>query len=380
VISRRALLAALGATPAALGAAVGEARKTAASVRHGDRGPFPLLEVRGSYREIGYQIGRRFRRRIRAVIETRRAWHEGLLELLRSPAGRRRSARLLALTRSEFPHLLDEIRGVAEGAAIGFDAMWALTIKAELGTIEAEPPGCSTIALRAGHAAYSDRMFLVRVRPPSGVGFVAMVYPGTITGNGPALNEAGVVQTTNFIGSTHSEIGVPRYVIGRAILEATDLEEAVEIATLEPRAYPYHHNLASIRDGDYRSVETTPAATAVERPRGLFVHTNHLLHVPTADYPHENAEYRATSSMPRYAVLQTRSAGVDPAGAGLDDLLAMLSAHERAPYSPCRHPRGEVRGQTLGTAVFDLAAGTFRLYAGNPCTSVPAGTPMELAV
>ena len=89
-----------------------------------------------------------------------------------------------------------------------------------------------------GHAAYGDLMFVVKVSPPSGVRFISLVYPGIITGNGPSLNSRGVIQTTNYISSTKSEIGIPRYVIGRAILEANDAKEAVEIATMQPRAYP----------------------------------------------------------------------------------------------------------------------------------------------
>lgn len=391
MITRRTVLATAAAVPVALRTVVAEARDAAASSRRRTSELFPVLEVAGSYREIGYQIGRRFRREIRAVIAARRDWHQSLLDILHSSRGTRRSAQLLAKSREEFPHLLDEVRGMAEGAGIGFDAIWALTVKSELGALDSEPKGCSTLVLRRegrsllvhnedGHAAFTGRMFLVRVRPPSGVGFVSMVYPGTLTGNGPSLNQAGVVQTTNFIGSTRSEVGVPRYLIGRAILEAENLDEAVEIASMAPRAYPYHHNLAALGDGDYCSVETTPEATAVVRPQGLFVHTNHLLHEPTSHYPYEDAEYRETSSASRYAVLEAQLAGADPAAVTAGDLLRMLSSHERAPYSPCRHPRGKVRGQTLGTAAFDLSGGTFRLYEGNPCTSVLAGRFMELAV
>ena len=53
-----------------------------------------------------------------------------------------------------------------------------------------------------------------------------------------------------------------------------------------------------------------------------------------------------------------------------EDFLAILSSHDKAPYSPCRHPTGEVGGATLGTAFYDLRKGLFRLYRGNPCEAV----------
>jgi hypothetical protein len=52
---------------------------------------------------------------------------------------------------------------------------------------------------------------------------------------------------------------------------------------------------------------------------------------------------------------------------GQDALLELLSSHEGAPYSPCRHPEGDVSGATLGTALFDVAEGRRRLYVSNPC-------------
>ena len=52
-----------------------------------------------------------------------------------------------------------------------------------------------------------------------------------------------------------------------------------------------------------------------------------------------------------------------------DDFLKILSSHTNAPYSPCRHPDGDVKGQTLGTAMFDFNEQKMRLYQKNPCTA-----------
>lgn len=56
-----------------------------------------------------------------------------------------------------------------------------------------------------------------------------------------------------------------------------------------------------------------------------------------------------------------------------EDFLKILSSHEYAPYSPCRHPQEGVPGMTLSTAFYDIGSGGFRLYKGNPCKAVPAG-------
>ncbi len=352
---------------------------------------FALLEVRGSYREIGTAIGKRFASNMHTVIKRRAAWHKNLMDIIATPAGRQLSEQLLQLTRKHFPHYLEEIRGMADGSGIDFAAMWAMTIKSELAALPDDPPGCSTIAVRSpdrlwlfhnedGHAIYQDLMFVVKAHPPSGVSFVALVYPGILTGNGPSMNSRGIIQATNYIGSLRSALGLPRYILGRAILEAKDLAEAVRIATCEPRAYPYHHNLASLTEKRYLSVETVPGAAATREPEGVYLHTNHLLAEQTRSYPHEDQEYKASSSISRMTALQAQLSDLEVATAGPDRFLGMLSSHRNAPYSPCRHPRDEVRGQTLGTAHFDIAKGIFRLCRGNPCQALTPSAWTEYRV
>lgn len=350
---------------------------------------FEFLEVSGSYEQIGFQIGRHFGKNIRGIIEKRKKWHSRLLSLLATPENRLYADELLRLSKTHFPHIVQEITGMANGAGIDFNSLWAMCIKSELQAREETPPGCSTIVYRNhknlwllhnedGHLAYRDLMFLVKVKPPSGVDFMALVYPGIITGNGPALNNRGVIQTTNYISSTKSEPGIPRYIIGRAILEAKNLNEAVELATIEKRSYPYHHNLASFDDRRYLTLETVPGTTHLFEPTALYFHTNHLLHEKTGKYQFQDPKYVARSSMSRYKVIGEKLKQLDLQQVKPHHLLEILAAHQNAPYSPCRHPAGEVSGLTLGTAFFDIEKGIFRLYRGNPCQAVPQNNFVDL--
>jgi isopenicillin-N N-acyltransferase-like protein len=342
---------------------------------------FAHLEIKGSYREIGYQTGHVFRKNIEKVISRRSEWHSNLINILKSDEGRKLSDKLLELSQKHFPNVIEEIKGIADGAGIHFDHIWAINIKSELETVQEEPPGCSSIFFRDdnnmwllhnedGHTAFKDIMFTIKVTPPSGVSYISMVYPGIITGNGPSLNSRGIVQTTNYIGSTRSEIGLPRYIIGRAILEAKDLDEAIQIATLEPRSYPYHHHLASFDEKRYASVETIPGVSDVNYPDGIYFHTNHLLLEKTKDYQFQDQEYKTSSSLSRYAVINEEVNQLETSNLQPELLLSILSSHDGKPYSPCRHPQEDILGQTLGTAFFNINEGVFYLYKGNPCVAV----------
>lgn len=342
---------------------------------------FAHLEIKGSYREIGYQIGQAFRKNIREIISRRREWHSGLINILKSGEVRKYSDKLLELSQKYFPNVIEEIKGIANGAGIHFDYFWAMNIKSELGEVKKESPGCSSIFIKNdknmwlfhnedGHTAYKDIMFTIKAILPSGVSYISLVYPGIISGNGPSLNSRGIVQTTNYISSIQREIGMPRYVIGRAILEAKDLKEAIQIATFEPRAYPYHHNLAGFNEKSYTSVETIPGISEIKHPDGIYFHTNHLLFDKTKHYPFEDQEYKNNSSLSRYIVINEKLNQLEINNLRPDSILSILSSHEKRPYSPCRHPQEDILGQTLGTAFIDIYEGRFYLYKGNPCTAV----------
>jgi predicted choloylglycine hydrolase len=342
---------------------------------------FDYLEVRGSYEQIGFQIGKYFGKNMKEIIQQRSEWHSQLINILNTKKGRLVSKELLRITQKHFPHILQEVKGTADGAGISFDYIWAMAIKSELLGLENDPDGCSSIFFRDknniwlfhnedGHSAYKNLMFALKVIPPSGVSFISLVYPGIIPGNGPSLNNRGIIQATNYIGSSKSEIGIPRYVIGRAILEAKSAQEAIDIATMQPRSYPYHHHIGNMNDQTYFSVETTPGLSQVKEPEGLYFHTNHLLFEQTKNYKYEDEDYKNTSSISRYKAIKDELKDLDISRAKAEDFLKILSSHQNAPYSPCRHPKDEVQGLTLGTAFFDLKKGCFRLYKGNPCKAV----------
>jgi isopenicillin-N N-acyltransferase-like protein len=289
----------------------------------------------------------------------------------------------LAAGERHFPDGIDELRGWADGSGIPFEDLLTLNLKAELATLQRgareETPGCSTLVLSRGerrliahnedgHRAYRDLMFLVRVSPQGKPAFLCLTYPGILCGNGPVINEAGIILTTNYIGGLDVRRGVPRYVISRAVLGASSLEEAVAIVTHPERAFSFHYNLGSRREGRILSVETSVKRHAVREVDGLYPHTNHLV-LPGMEQTPQDAEYVSGSSMSRYAVLgaeaerlRERIDSVDG-----DDLRRVLELHDSAPYSPCRHPTDEVSGATLGHALFDVREGSLRLSYSNPC-------------
>ncbi len=345
---------------------------------------FPFLEAEGSYYDIGYQIGDRFQENIETVMKRRQGWIDKLLAITGSEEGKLFSNKLYDITKEHSPQYIEEIRGMAEGSGVDFGLMWAMSIKSELSVFEKENPGCSTVYYKDeennwlihnedGDKSYSGQMFIVKAKPPSGVDFISLVYPGLLMGVGPSFNSAGIVQTTNYIGTTKVSMGIPRYFLGRGVLEAGNMYEALKIASSKPRAFPWHHNIASFKDGKYLSIETLPdGRVGIRQPdTSPYLHTNHLINGQTVDYDYEDVKYKKSSSVPRLIALKSEGLGYDRKFNDSKHLLNALSSHTNEPYSPCRHPAGDIHGKTLATAFFNIKYKTARYYDGNPCRSVP---------
>jgi predicted choloylglycine hydrolase len=340
--------------------------------------------VSGNHYQIGYTIGNYFKREIQLSFKRRKDWFETLKQYVATDTDHF-FQHLKTMAERFYPHLMEELRGLSDGSEIPFNDLFLLNVKSEIETRMAinskpEPPGCSTIYTitekqkrlfhnEDGHFAYQDTMFVVKATPPSGVTVITLTYPGYLMGNGPSLNSNGIIQTTNYISSGKVKKGIPRYFLGRAILEARTLEQAIRIATHPERAFPYHHNLASFKTGKMISLETTPNSYEIFEPKSLYVHTNHLILDQTKTFP-QNSQYVNTSSITRYRTISQALDNIsDQTRVNLKEIFQILSSHQNPPYSPCRHPSGNIKGITLSTAVFNILKGTMRIYKGFPCKS-----------
>lgn len=343
---------------------------------------FPTGEARGAPREIGRALGELAREPLIEVINAQRSW----LERLRAFAMEDRAARFdpfWQATRRHFPEVYEELQGIAEGAQRPLEDILLWNLQPELGMMLAEAPraGCSTLHLVAdgqvvlahnedGADAYHQRLLVATVHPDDGPDFTSLVYPGQVPGQVPAMNAAGLVVSTNYIGTREVRPGIPRYVLGRAIHRCSTIEQAVAVATHRDRAFAFTANLGSVPERRLACLELTPSTHDLRESRGLFIHTNHLVLPDTREVPERSDAGPSTSTGSRYQVLEQAAAqSGDLSTLGREELVQMLASHEalRQPYSPCRHPGDGSSTRTLATALFDLVAGSFEVFEGNPC-------------
>lgn len=330
------------------------------------------------------------------------------------------------------PDLLEEMRGIADGAGEPFAAILALNVRTELmagipsGFAHPDGPAalarnkalgvpqhpeeagapvaavgpnplddgeCTTAAAQPAATTHGGTLLaqtwdwqgdqrgacvMLRVESPGEPTILTMTEAGMVGKIG--INTAGVAVGLNLLRS-HSdgrEVGMPVHVLLRKMLQARSFAEARAVADLALPGGSSCVTLASTA-GDLVSLELTPAGVAEVWPvDGLLAHANHCVDAGAAvdECPHEPI----STSYERY----DRAAELLQAAAGAIDvptLQAILRDRENAPRCICRSPNLDLppvdRGESVCGIVIDLNAGVMHIAPDVP--SEVEFTPVALA-
>jgi isopenicillin-N N-acyltransferase-like protein len=338
--------------------------------------PFPYIEVAGAPYEMGYQHGELAREQVQAfaahLVHTSGAPPERVLAATRQ---------FLPLFQSHCPVLLEEIRGLAEGARISFEEALLLQIRGEIGGV-LPTEGCTTFAVAGQHTTSGgiligqnsdmtpdlEQFFLVaRLAPQDGPRILMWTFAGQLGYHG--LNEYGVAHFANNLSGgpppTSRPGGLPHYPVKRRLYECRTQEEVLAHWRELPVCSSGNYMLAS-GDPAIFDVEATPAGSAVlEAPDGYLAHANHFLS-PEFRSPETDAQ-----SLPDSFVRQERMTVLLREKQGAHDvetLKAILADHQHAPQSICRHEAiGVGRMSTVAGLIAEPAAGRLHVSRGQPC-------------
>ncbi|MEU7045660.1 C45 family peptidase [Streptomyces varsoviensis] len=384
--------------------------------------PIPLIEISGSPRERGRQYGEAARPQIETALAFYRAsfaktpglaWHEVT----------RRAELWLPCVEDFAPDLLEELRGVAEGAGAGLLDLMALNARGEIvydrtfarmGTTGEEPggaeaagaehggretakadgqepdaDGCSSFALLPpaagdGHVwcgqnwdwrtGAEPTLVALRIVQPPRPTVIMVVEAGQIGRHG--ANSAGIALNANGLGGRFGdEIGVPQPFIRRRILDQANYKDALQVPFTARQQIPTNL-LLTHRDGIAIDLETTPGRHQWLYPQdGMLVHGNHY-QAPVP--PQLERTYRPFSvdSLYRVPIIEAalRRARDRAESAEVRKVIEEgLADHFGLPHSVCNHPVEEtdplLHTSTIASNIVDLTTGEYHVVAGLPCRS-----------
>ncbi|APY86980.1 acyl-coenzyme A--6-aminopenicillanic-acid-acyltransferase form [Streptomyces alfalfae] len=368
----------------------------------------PVIEISGTPTERGRQYGESVRPRIRAAIGyyEEAFGHSAGLTWDRVTA---RAARWLDPVSDYAPHLVEEMRGIADGAGVTLLDVLALNARGEViydrsfadmaeaspaaaeaspGAADEEPAeGCTSFAAYGaasgdGHvyagqnwdwrAGVADTVVMIRVVQPPKPTLIMQVEAGQIGRQG--ANSAGIALNANGLGGRFDDaIGLPQTVVRRSVLDRATITDALDVLC-RTRAHIASNALLTCREGFAIDLETTPAGHGWMYPAdGLLVHGNHY----QAGVPAALADgYRPMSSDSLVRVPRAEE-GLRAlrASTGPDEsrklIKQAMSDHLGLPESLCTHPdprRPAVKHwATLVSSCVDLTTGDYHVTAGTPC-------------
>jgi len=334
----------------------------------------PLIECKGSPRKIGQIHGESFRKEIKRLIEkfltTLGKWFG--VEEKRYLAGT--SAYLPFI--ETYPHLREEIMGLAEGAGITMEEALLLQCRGEF--LFGGMPECTSFAASdpatlngipmAGQnfdlEPVDEFVILLKIIPVKGFALMFLTLTGIIGYGG--LNSNGLAVNLNLVRSPGWRAGLPAYLLTRLALEQPDVKRAVEVVIHSYRASSRNY-LFMDSTGTITDVETTVDQWAILYPEnGWLVHTNHfmdpklkLLDSGVSEWPDTLQRQDRMSEL-----IRNVQGGFSPELAS-----KFLQDHANYPGSICRHLDGSPRAaKTIGSIISLPLEQTILVLAGNPCS------------
>ena len=245
------------------------------------------LEVTGTPREMGRQLGEAARQEIRGFVEMALEQVNRIASVAKAEAIDR-CQQTLPFIRNYNPAHLEEIRGMAEGSGVAVLDLILLQIRNQFG---ASDSACTAFSLApeitAGKGSIVaqnwdndpdlDPFTLVLIRRPVGKPSHLNVTQAGLIGY-IGFNDLGIGVCLNTLPAPSRTLGVPHYFTVRAILESSDLEEAVQAVSRARLAIPANILLATPQGPANLEVTIDDVHVLQDERRGFLAHTNHCLH------------------------------------------------------------------------------------------------------
>lgn len=342
-----------------------------------DHPAFPLIDVEGPPFERGLAYGRGAAERVRRSVDLYRGRLQrlGLTDREVSLA----VERYLPIIESFGSHYIQEMRGIAEGAGVGFEdvalvnARTEVVAEARVGlAAEDVPDGCTGVIVMPDRstsgalihaqnwdwlAACVETAVVLRIRRDDGPDILTFTEAGGLARSG--LNAAGIAITANYLESDRDfrQRGVPLALIRRKVLEQEHFAAAIKVVATTPKACS-NNMILSHADGFALDIECAPDEAFPLYPEGgLLVHANHWLSPVALSKLKEAGLADSPDSLYRDVRVRTL---LEARGGALtaEDVKAALADRFGWPYAVCRPSvalGSEPETATVATLILDPA-------------------------
>jgi len=348
-----------------------------------------LLELQGSSQKIGRAHGEAYRNEIRELIQL--LW-ENLSA--HSPLALSRKAVLkmnmknLPFTEEYGPDLVEEMRGISEGARVDFEEIFFLNSAfnlINLGDIKSVLPllGCTAFGVSAMERQHKKvfigenydifkffERFTLLLRIDDGIYPTALIYtiPGAIGHAG--MNGRGIGVNVNYLCANDVRFGRISAVIIRKVLQSERIGDAVAAVITGRRASGANYVIGD-GEGNIFTIETSCGSYDIlPSPHGIIGHANHYRSPLMRPYQVDRPNLIGDSIVRDYRMNQLLQEKRE--NLGLNQLMEVLRDHTNFPSSICFHGRGKEASSdgdvsTVVSMIQELNARTLHMCKSLPC-------------
>ncbi len=336
------------------------------------------LEVRGTSREMGRQIGEAAREEVRQFCEVALQRVNKTMRVSRAAA--------MQIATGSVPYaeeysseMVEELRGIAEGAKVPFDDVMLLQVRNQL-----QPDsdaGCTSLALAGSpfrpngsivaqnweNDPLLDQFTIVLTRRPSGKpAFMTVTQAGLIAYIG--VSAAGIGVCLNTLPAPARKVGVPHYFTVRGIYESESLESAVTAVWRAHRAIPANIMLATPEGPADLEVTIDDIHVVRDKESAGIAHTNHCKHPALAATNRQFPELIQSYARDRriHELIDFRAGN----GSSLETIMDALRDHKDNPRSICRHANDDpITGfwETVFSVIIETDQRRMHISRGTPC-------------
>ena len=357
--------------------------------------PIPVLDLAGSPYDMGFTHGAAMKPLIRDFVASITAVHQANNAFLRADAQQLQTfcLRNLGFLENYSLDLVEEMRGIADGAGVAFNEILYLNCFLELEDLRAPSLGgralpdalwgCTTFNVTQEADAdarayigqtydmekyYEKYLCILRITPISGPTSLVLTFAGVLGLNG--LNSAGIGAVINKVVATDARPGVIYPFIMRKALAAQRIGDALGAVIFSPRATGINYQLSGA--GLAFCAETSATSYELLEINGAIAHTNHYVGAAMRRFETPNWLSHGGSMVRKQVAdrfLRQHHGKITP-----DMLKELTRDHTNYPRCICAHGfDGEGENTAFHTTfgiVMDPEAGWFDVCPGNPCSSV----------
>ncbi|XP_043463208.1 uncharacterized protein LOC122499143 isoform X2 [Leptopilina heterotoma] len=366
----------------------------------GRRNAVPIIYVRGTHYEIGFDIGRTFAKLIHDYVENYCPLNDTYLPLYESIDGKKVYDETLACVEEQFPHYIKEIEGTANGAQVPFYKLFLMHLDDILPNVVEgkqgvkEPVGCSSIICNQpgqeilGHNedALSETLnhwYLVDAHIiESGFKeekFTSLSYAGFLPGYTMGYNHHGLVYSINTLSAKTLRSGkTPRYFISRSLLGVENFVQAQQ--TLRNYGYGAAEGFSVnmtflLQEGDrmFHNAEVGPVESGADSvqsqlsiltasPGETIYHCNKYMRLKVPEVEGVIID----SSIHRMAAIQKHSPPKN-----YQDVINILSDQTDNEYRVFQEFGPQDYVKTIAVGIFNCIEKTWSIYTDKPSCNEP---------